>query len=384
MRLLATLVFALAVACRAQGDASDSSDKGQVHMLSHHEESFGTTKDRAEVSLYTLTNSNGLEISITNYGGIVTRLLIPDRTGEPADVVLGYDALEAYLLDSPYFGSLIGRYGNRIGGARFTLDGVEYSLAANNGENHLHGGLRGFDKVVWSGEPYSTADEVGVRLRYVSEDGEEGYPGRLSVAVTYALTDANELRIEYAAETDKATIVNLTHHGYFNLAGHASGDVLGHELMLNARRFTPIDAGLIPTGELKDVAGTPMDFLAPTTVGARIDQDDEQLRFAGGYDHNFALDDYDGSLRLAARVREPLSGRVMEVYTTEPGIQFYSGNFLDGSNIGKGDVAYEHRTGFCLETQHFPDSPNKPHFPSTVLRPGDTYKSTTIYRFSAE
>jgi aldose 1-epimerase len=353
-------------------------------MLSHHEESFGTTKDRAEVSLYTLTNSNGLEISITNYGGIVTRLLIPDRTGEPADVVLGYDALEAYLLDSPYFGSLIGRYGNRIGGARFTLDGVEYSLAANNGENHLHGGLRGFDKVVWSGEPYSTADEVGVRLRYVSEDGEEGYPGRLSVAVTYALTDANELRIEYAAETDKATIVNLTHHGYFNLAGHASGDVLGHELMLNARRFTPIDAGLIPTGELKDVAGTPMDFLAPTTVGARIDQDDEQLRFAGGYDHNFALDDYDGSLRLAARVREPLSGRVMEVYTTEPGIQFYSGNFLDGSNIGKGDVAYEHRTGFCLETQHFPDSPNKPHFPSTVLRPGDTYKSTTIYRFSAE
>ncbi len=384
MRLLATLVFALAVACRAQGDASDSSDKVQVHMLSHHEESFGTTKDGAEVSLYTLTNSNGLEISITNYGGIVTRLLIPDRTGEPADVVLGYDALEAYLLDSPYFGSLIGRYGNRIGGARFTLDGVEYSLAANNGENHLHGGLRGFDKVVWSGEPYSTADEVGVRLRYVSEDGEEGYPGRLSVAVTYALTDANELRIEYAAETDKATIVNLTHHGYFNLAGHASGDVLGHELMLNARRFTPIDAGLIPTGELKDVAGTPMDFLAPTTVGARIDQDDEQLRFAGGYDHNFALDDYDGSLRLAARVREPLSGRVMEVYTTEPGIQFYSGNFLDGSNIGKGDVAYEHRTGFCLETQHFPDSPNKPHFPSTVLRPGDTYKSTTIYRFSAE
>jgi aldose 1-epimerase len=353
-------------------------------MLSHHEVPFGTTEDGTEVSLYTLTNSNGLAVSITNYGGIVTRLLIPDRSGELADVVLGYDSLDAYLLGSPYFGSLIGRYGNRIAGGRFTLDDVEYTLAANDGENHLHGGLQGFDKVVWSGEPYGAADEAGVRLRYVSEDGEEGYPGRLRVAVTYALTDADELRIEYEAETDKATVVNLTHHGYFNLAGHASGDVLGHELTLNAGRFTPIDAGLIPTGELMDVVGTPMDFRTPTSIGARLGQDDQQLRFAGGYDHNFALDDYDGSLRLIARVHEPVSGRVMEVYTTEPGIQFYSGNFLDGSNVGKGGAAYEHRAGFCLETQHFPDSPNKPHFPSTVLRPGDTYQSTTIYRFSAE
>jgi aldose 1-epimerase len=353
-------------------------------MLSHHEAKYGTTEDDTEVSLYTLTNSNRLEISITNYGGIVTRPLIRDRGGQLADVVLGYDSLGAYLAASPYFGSLIGRYGNRIGGARFTLDDVDYTLAANNGENHLHGGLRGFDKVVWTGEPYSTGDEVGVRLRYTSEDGEEGYPGRLRVAVTYALTDADELRIEYEAETDKATVVNLTHHSYFNLAGHASGDILGHELMLNAGRFTPIDASLIPTGELRDVADTPMDFLAPTAVGTRIDQDDEQLRFAGGYDHNWVLADYDGSLRMAARVYEPVSGRVMEVHTTEPGIQFYSGNFLDGSNIGKGGVVYEHRTGFCLETQHFPDSPNKPGFPSTVLRPGDTYQSTTIYRFSAE
>jgi aldose 1-epimerase len=351
-------------------------------MLSYQQEAFGTTGDGAPIQLYTLSNANGVQVAISDYGGIVTRLLVPGRDGNLEDVVLGYDSLSDYLRASPYFGAIVGRYGNRIAKGRFTLDGVEYRLATNNGPNHLHGGLQGFDKVVWDAEPYRAADEVGLRLGYVSEDGEEGYPGRLAVTITYALTNRNELRIEYRAETDKPTVVNLTHHSYFNLAGHASGDILGHELMINPDRFTPVDEGLIPTGELRDVTGTPLDFRTATAIGARIDDDYEQLRFAGGYDHNWVLNDYDGSLRLVARAHEPTSGRVMEVYTTEPGMQFYSGNFLDGSNVGKGGVPYQHRTGFCLETQHFPDSPNHPEFPSTVLRPGEVYESTTIYRFS--
>jgi len=376
--VLYLLVAALA-GCSAQDD--DDGEAGE-EMPAYQVEPFGTTPDGEDVELYTLTNAHGVEVRITNYGGIVTHLLVPDRGGVLGDVVLGYDSLSGYLEGSPYFGAIVGRYGNRIARGRFLLDGVEYNLATNNGDNHLHGGSRGFDKVVWAAEPYEAEAEAGLRLSYGSDDCEEGYPGRLTVAVTYALTNENELRIEYLAETDKPTVVNLTHHSYFNLAGHDSGDILGHELELAASRFTPADSGLIPTGELQQVAGTPMDFREPLGIGARIDATDEQLHYGGGYDHNFVLDAYDGTLRFAARVYEPTSGRVMEVYTTEPGIQFYSGNFLDGSNVGKGGTPYEHRAGFCLETQHFPDSPNQPQFPSTVLRPGERYQSRTIYKFS--
>lgn len=350
-------------------------------MPTYEVRSFGTTDENQPVELYTLTNSRGSRVSITNYGGIVTSLWVPDRDGDLGDIVLGYDNLGQYLEGSPYFGAIVGRYGNRIANGRFTLDGVEYSLAVNNGPNHLHGGIKGFDKVVWNAEPYVEPDEVGLRLDYTSPDGEEGYPGNLAVTVVYALTNRDELRVEYVAETDRATVVNLTHHGYFNLAGHASGDILGHELIIAADRFTPVDEGLIPIGELRDVAGTPMDFRAPFAIGERIDADDEQIRVGGGYDHNWVLNGDAGTLRFAARVSEPTTGRVLEVYTTEPGVQFYAGNFLDGSNVGKGGVPYARRSGFCLETQHYPDSPNRSEFPSSVLRPGERYESTTVYRF---
>jgi aldose 1-epimerase len=352
-------------------------------MPTYEVSEFGITDDGEAAQLYRLTNQHGMTVAITNYGGIVTSVWVPDRAGNMADVVLGYDELDDYVAGSPYFGAIVGRYGNRIANGRFTLDGVEYTLAVNNGPNHLHGGIKGFDKVVWDAEPYAESEEVGVRLSYTSAATEEGYPGTLDVFVTYALTNNDELRIEYAAETDQATVINLTHHGYFNLAGHASGDILAHELMLAADRFTPVDESLIPTGELREVAGTPMDFRSPFVIGERIDSDDEQIRFGGGYDHNWVLNGEAGTLRLAARVSEPNSGRVMEVLTTEPGIQFYAGNFLDGSNVGKGGAPYNHRNGFSLETQHFPDSPNRPEFPSTVLRPGERYESTTIYRFLA-
>ena len=350
-------------------------------MPTYEVSEFGTAEDGRAVQLYALTNEQGMRVTITNYGGIVTSLWVPDRDGNLGDVVLGYDSFEDYVAASPYFGAIVGRYGNRIANGRFTLDGVDYTLAVNNGPNHLHGGIKGFDKVVWDAEPYTGGDEAGLRLSYTSADEEEGYPGNVRVTVTYALTNENELRIEYLAETDQATVVNLTHHGYFNLAGHASGDILGHELLIDADRFTPVDEGLIPTGELRDVTGTPMDFRTPFVIGERIEDDYEQMRFGVGYDHNWVLNGASGSLRLAARVSEPTTGQVMEAYTTEPGIQFYTGNFLDGSNIGKGGVPYAFRNGFCLETQHYPDSPNHPEFPSTVLRPGERYKSTTIYRF---
>lgn len=345
---------------------------------------FGKTADGTPVELYTLTNANGLEAKITNYGGIVVSLLVPDRDGKPGDVVLGYETLEEYIENNPYFGTLVGRYGNRIARGKFTLEGIEYTLAQNDGENHLHGGLKGFDKVVWKADAVRSKNSVGLKLTYLSKDGEEGYPGNLSVTVVYTLTNDNELKIEYTAVTDKVTIVNLTHHGYFNLAGAGLGDILGHELMIKADRFTPVDKGLIPTGELRSVKGTPMDFTRAVAIGARIDQAAEQLVLGGGYDHNWVLNNGDGSLALAARVYEPTTGRVMEVYTTEPGIQFYSGNFLDGSITGKGGKVYGYRYGFCLETQHFPDSPNKPDFPSTVLKPGETYTTTTIYTFSVK
>jgi aldose 1-epimerase len=348
------------------------------------EQPWGRTPDGTDVRLYTLRNAHGLRADITNYGGIVTSLLVPDRAGHMADVVLGYDSLADYLKASPYFGAIVGRYGNRVAAGKFTLEGKTYALAVNDGPNALHGGLKGFDKVVWQAEPYADAAGAGLRLRYVSPDGDEGYPGRLDVSVTYALMNDDALRIDYRLSSDRPTIHNVTHHGYFNLAGHASGDILSHELMLSADRFTPVDSTLIPTGELRDVTGTPFDFRASTAIGARIGAGDEQLRFGRGYDHNFVLNGDAGTLRLVGRVRDPQSGRAMEISTTEPGVQFYSGNFLDGSNVGKGGARYEHRAGFCLETQHFPDSPNHPAFPSTVLRPGEEYRSTTVYRFSAQ
>jgi aldose 1-epimerase len=346
-------------------------------------EAYGEV-DGKPVDLYTLTNANGVEMKVTNYGGIVTSLKVPDKYRNLGDVVLGYDNLQDYVKSNPYFGCIVGRYGNRIGKAKFTLNGVGYTLAKNNGDNSLHGGIKGFDKVVWDAQAVVGADSVSVEFKYMSKDGEEGFPGNLSVTVTYALTNDDELKIDYLATTDEVTVVNLTHHSYFNLAGAGSGDILGHELMLAADKFTPVDEGLIPTGELRPVAGTPMDFTQPTVIGDRINQDYEQLVFGKGYDHNWVLNSGGGSMALAASVYEPKTGRMMKVYTTEPGMQFYAGNFLDGSNIGKGGKAYEFRNGFCLETQHFPDSPNMPDFPSTVLKPGEEYKTTTIYKFSAK
>ncbi len=336
------------------------------------------------MQLYTLRNSKGVEASITNYGAILVSLKVPDRNGNLADVVLGFDSLDGYLGEHPYFGAVIGRYGNRIAGGRFVLDGVEYKLARNNGENHLHGGVRGFDKAVWSVKKPRADGDAGVELTYLSEDGEEGYPGSLTATVRYTLTGDNELRLDYEATASKPTVVNLTNHSYFNLAGAGNGDILAHRVRINADNFTPVDQGLIPTGELRPVTGTPFDFRQPHAIGERIGGKDQQLVFGKGYDHNFVLNGSAGSLRSAARVTEPGSGRVVEVLTTEPGVQFYTGNFLDGTIRGKGGAAYGHRYGFCLETQHFPDSPNQPQFPSVVLRPGAKYQSTTVYKFSAE
>lgn len=340
---------------------------------------FGKMPSGEEIDLYTLTNSKGLEAGIITYGARLASLKTPDRAGHLADIVLGFDTLDGFVKDNPYFGAIVGRYGNRIARGKFTLVGKEYLLAINNGPNSLHGGLKGFDKVVWKARDVSTAGAPGVELTYLSPDGEEGYPGDLMAKVTYALTDNNELRIELSATTNKATVVNLTNHAYFNLSGEP--DILNHVLVLDANRFTPVDAGLIPTGELKSVDGTPFDFRKPAAIGARIGQDDPQLKIGGGYDHNFVLNHAEGELGLAARVSDPKSGRVLEIQTTEPGVQFYSGNFLDGTLHGKGGAVYGKRSGFCLETQHYPDSPNKPAFPSTTLKPGDRYSSTTVWRF---
>jgi len=345
---------------------------------------FGQTADGVAVDLYTLTNPAGMEVRAMTYGGIILSLKVPDRSGNLGDVVLGHDALAGYEEASPYFGAIVGRYGNRIAGGKFSLDGEEYTLATNNGPNALHGGIKGFDKVVWGGEPFEKEDRVGLVLTYTSPDGEEGYPGTLQARVTYTLTDDNELIFEYHAVTDKATPINLTQHSYFNLAGEGSGDILGHVLMLNASHFTPVDSTLIPTGEIRSVEGTPFDFRTPTPIGERIDADNQQIRYGGGYDHNWVID-RDGAEGqvLAARVYEPTTGRVMEVTTTEPGVQFYSGNFLDGTITGKNGHVYGHRSGLCLETQHYPDSPNHPDFPSTILRPGEEYSSRTVFKFSS-
>lgn len=344
---------------------------------------FGKTPDGQNIDLYTLTNKNGMQVAITNFGGIVVRIKVADRHGKSEDVVLGYDSLDGYLTDKAYFGAVVGRYGNRIAQGKFALDGATYTLARNNGENSLHGGIKGFNKAVWEAREGSAKDGPSVEMTYTSKDGEEGYPGNLSVKVVYTLTDRNELKIDYSATTDKKTVLNLTNHSYFNLNPSGS-DILQHTLMIQADKFTPVDAGLIPTGELRSVAGTPFDFRKPTAIGARIDQDDEQLKLGKGYDHNFVLNTKGKGVELAARVVEPMTGRVLEVLTSEPGVQFYSGNFLDGSIRGKGGKVYERRSAFCLETQHFPDSPNHPKFPTTELKPGEKFHSTTIYKFSAQ
>ncbi len=338
-------------------------------------EKFGML-DTNEVYLYTLSNINGMTVKITNYGGIVTSILAPDKDGNLADVVLGFDNLQSYLDGHPYFGSIVGRYGNRIANGKFMIDGIEYTLATNNGPNHLHGGIRGFDKVVWESREKKFADRASLRLRYFSPDGEEGYPGNLRVMVTYTLTNNNELVIDYKATTDKATAVNLTHHSYFNLGG-TQDDALDHVLTISAHKYVEVNENLIPTGELKDVKDTPMDFSSPHSIGERIEEVD------GGYDHTYVLLN-EGNVMKVADVYDPESGRSMEVYTSEPGIQFYSGNFLDGSLTGKDGIVYNKHHGFCLETQHFPDSPNQADFPSSILKPGEEYSYTTIYKFTSK
>jgi aldose 1-epimerase len=346
-------------------------------------QAWGKTAAGEAVDLYTLTNAKGASVQIATLGGTVTSIKVPDKTGALSDVVLGFDSLDGYLGPHPFFGVLVGRYGNRIGHARFVLDGKTYTLAKNNGENSLHGGLKGFDKYVWKAREVASPDGLAVELTHVSPDGDEGFPGTLSATVRYIWSDANGLRIDYAATTDKPTVVNLTNHSYFNLSAGAAATVLDHTLQLAAETFTPVDKGLIPTGELRAVAGTPFDFRTARRVGELIDKDDEQIKFGGGYDHNFVLKPpANGTMRVAARVTEATSGRIMEVTTTEPGVQFYTGNFLDGSVKGRGGKPYGKRSGLCLETQHYPDSPNKPAFPSVVLRPGQTYKTSTQYTFS--
>tara|TARA_Y100001935_G_scaffold193913_1_gene162023 strand:- start:41933 stop:43126 length:1194 start_codon:yes stop_codon:yes gene_type:complete len=338
-------------------------------------EEFGKMPDGTPVQLYTLENASGMQVSITNYGGTVTSIVVPDKEGIMENVVLGFDNLDDYLAGTPYFGAIIGRYGNRIGKATFSLDGETYELNANDGDNHLHGGNVGFDKVLWNAE---IGDNNTITFSYLSEDGEEGYPGNLDITVVYTLTDANELKIDYEAVTDKATPVNLTNHSYFNLSGDPESLILDHELMMDADGYTPVDAGLIPTGEIAEVEGTPFDFTEPYEIGARIDD------VEGGYDHNWVLNESAEEMPVVATLHDPQTGRFMEVLTTEPGLQFYSGNFLDGTLTGSDGSVYNKHAALCLETQHFPDSPNKPEFPSTILNPGETYSTSTIYRFSTK
>jgi aldose 1-epimerase len=355
------------------GQNPESKTKEKESSMSIKKEPFGKV-DNKEVFLYILKNENGMVVKITNYGGIVTSISAPDKTGKFDDVVLGYDNLDGYLKETPYFGAIVGRYGNRIAKGSFTINGKKYSLAINNGPNSLHGGIKGFDKVVWDAEQFEKKDGVGIKLHYLSKDGEEGYPGNLDTYVTYTLTNDNELRIDYSATTDKATPVNLTHHSYFNLGGTSGKDILNHTLFIDADKYTVVDETQIPTGELRDVTGTPMDFRKPVSVGSRIND------VEGGYDHNYVLNN-NGKIAKVAELFDSVSGRRMDVSTTEPGMQFYTGNFLDGSITGKNGIVYNKHFGLCLETQHFPDSPNHPEFPNTILRPGEKYTQTTIYKF---
>lgn len=385
-------VFSLAVlfaACSQKPAESTTtqpnqpSTAGKAGMTSNlKKENFGKLPDGAEVELFTLTNKNGMEVKITNYGATVTSIKVPDKTGKFDDVVLGYDNLAGYLAKNPHLGSVAGRYANRIAKGQFTLDGKTYTLAKNNGENHLHGGPKGFYQAVWTPSEGNAGDGPSLVLNYLSKDGEEGYPGNLNVTVTYTLTDNNELKINYAATTDKDTILNLTNHSYFNLAGAGNGDILNHQVRINADQITPVDKTMIPTGDVRQVAGTPFDFSKLTPIGAHINDQDEQLIIGKGYDHNFILKTSNSISTPAVEVYEPTSGRVMEVYTDQPGVQLYTGNFLDGTITGKGGKVYNQRYGLCLETQHYPDSPNKPNFPNVVLKPGQRFVTTTIFRFS--
>lgn len=359
----------------------NNTSKEQAMKIEQKE--FGVTPSGEKITEYTLINDNGMKVGILNYGGIVQSLVVPGRSGEMADVVLGFDSLDSYRTESPYFGALIGRYGNRIAKGQFTLDDQTYHMFINNGPNSLHGGKEGFDKKVWNARPIEGDSTVALELTYLSKDGEEGYPGNLNVKVTYTLNNDNALRIDYEATTDKKTVVNLTNHSYFNLAG-GKGTILDQKVMLNADKFLPVDTTLIPIGELRPVEGTPMDFRTPTAVGARIDQPYEQLQNAGGYDHCWVLNTNGDLSKVAASVLDPQSGRYMEVYTTEPGIQFYSGNFLDSTLTGKNGIVYPKHAALALETEHFPDSPNHPDFPSVVLEPGQTYQTSTIYKFSVK
>src|SRR5712664_1779322 len=350
-------------------------------------ESFGKAASGEQIDLYTLSNEKGLQVAITNFGATVVVLKVPDRTGKAADVVLGFDALEGYENGTAYFGATVGRYGNRIGGGKFSIDGRTYTLPKNNGDNTLHGGIVGFDKKVWKAREIASKGGESLEFSYLSADGGEGFPGNLSVKVVFALpADRNELKIDYTATTDKDTVLNLTNHSYFNLAGEGNGDILDHVLTLHAKQFTPVDKTLIPTGELRDVAGTPLDFTSAIAIGKRINENYEQLVFGKGYDHNWVLARSGGGngLTIAAEAYDPKSGRKLEVLTTEPGVQFYSGNFLDGTVKGKGNKVYGRRAAFCLETQHFPDSPNHPNFPGTLLKPNSVFHSETVFRFSAK
>jgi len=370
------VLFSLSISGLALAQAS------KRHEQAVQQKPFGT-RDGRPVNLYTLTNANGVEIDAMDYGGIIVSIRVPDRKGQFADVVLGHETLEGYIPNPPYIGAIVGRYANRIANGTFTLDGKPYPLPKNDGPNTLHGGTeKTFNQVVWVGEPLK--GKAGVTFTYLSKDGDDGWPGNVKVRVTYTLTNANELVIDYEATTDKATPINLSQHSYFNLAGEGTGDILSHEIILNADRFTPVDKNLIPTGELRPVKGTPMDFTTSTKIGSRIDGNYDQLVLGHGYDHNWVINRKGEGLTLAARVYEPASGRVMEVSTTQPGIQFYTGNFLDGTVIGKKGHVYKHRYGLCLETQHFPDSPNHPDFPNTILRPGETFRQKTVFKFSTK
>ncbi len=372
---MVSLVFALLVAS-CSGRAQET--------LPVQKSSFGKTVDGRQVFIYTLHNKNGMDARITDYGATLLALLVPDRNGRLGDVVLGFDSLATYIKDAPHFGSTMGRYTNRIGKAMFELNGVEYTLVKNNGANHIHGGLKAFDKVVWNVNESECSPGQSLVLNYLSRDGEEGYPGNLSVRVVYSLADSNELKIEYTATTDKPTVLNLTNHSFFNLAGAGNGSILDHELFIDADRFTPVDSESIPTGELKSVHGTPLDFTSQTAIGVRMEESLDQLRSRRGFDNNLVLNKPLNTFGLVARVYEKTSGRVMEVLTTEPGLQFYTPNFVRAMPIGKEGKKYIGRCAFCLETEHFPDSPNKPQFPSTVLNPGQTFTSTTVYRFSTK
>ena len=380
--LVLVSIFLMAT-CKPKTEPTVMTESDSAQMVTINESSFGNLPDGSAVTLYTFRNAHGTEVKIIDYGGIITSLKTADRSGVFEDVVLGYDSLSGYMKAPSFFGCIVGRYGNRIAKGQFTLDGKTYNLVKNNGENHLHGGTKGFDKVMWEATPSTSADGASLKLTYVSKDMEEGYPGNLHVTVIYTLTNDNELKIDYEATTDKKTVLNLTNHSYFNLSGNTKRNILDHKLSLAASKFLPVDATLIPTGELKAVKGTPFDFTSPEIIGKRINDEHPQIKAGIGYDHCWVFDKPLGTLGLGATVYDTLSGRYMEMFTTEPGTQFYSGNFLNGTVTGKFNTVYEKRYGMCLETQHFPDSPNQPKFPSVVLSPGEVYKTQTIYKFSA-